>query len=74
MAIFNFSITVPDDKQTDILDSLSDYYGWHDGMGVTRADLIRSRIGLFLKREYQEAKREAARKSAGADADLVAFD
>lgn len=62
MATLSFSITVPDDKQAEIVDTLAKAHGWTatlpDGTPnpETRAQAARRGVVQYLKSTYREYK------------------
>lgn len=65
----SITITIPDDKVSDVLDAFAWRYGWDQDSGYTKGQFARYQINQFLKGTYiqwrvQEAKRTAESTTA----------
>ena len=50
------TITIPDNKLAEILDTFADRYGWTDQLGVTKGQFAKQKLIDFIRREYREHK------------------
>lgn len=76
MATYNLSITYPNEKETDILNSVTDYWGWTQASPLTRKQFLDQKMRDVLKEAYkaQKAKEaDSARVTAVTDADAVSM-
>lgn len=58
MAQISITITVPDAQSTDILNTVTDYLGYANG--VTRTEFLRQKVRDHLKGWYKTAKGKIA--------------
>jgi hypothetical protein len=76
MATLNISLTVPDDKATDIVTSITDYYGWNTDLGIARPAFLKQLVRDYVRQLYRSSKASQANAAvvqATADADAVSM-
>lgn len=64
MATLSISITIPDDKQTEIVDNLAAFFGWTGVGGETKLARIKVGTMQYLKDSYIAKKQGVAVKTA----------
>lgn len=58
------TMNIPDQHIQRILDAFASAYGWHDGLGVTKAQFAKSKIRDYIKEIVMRAEAPEAQRVA----------